>query len=117
MDVLEETVKYIESLERRLLERVRLSGLPARLHKLQPTTPGDDAGDGRLHLPTIGSSENPVGPVRTGGGGGLEIQDLRNLLHHSLQPALEQKLKKQRMEDDAMIRQLLEERLLTSSKQ
>jgi hypothetical protein len=116
MDVLQETVRYIEELERRLLDRVRLTGLPHHLHKLDQAA----AAGHRPATVSAGSLENPVGPTRTGpvggsGGGGLEIQDLRNLLHHSLQPALEQKLKKQKNEDDAVIRRLIAESGVGSS--
>ena len=110
MDVLQETVRYIEELERRLLERVRVTGLPARLQKLHPVA-GDDIRP--RPIGGAGSLENPGGPS----GGGLEIQDLRSLLHHSLQPALEQKLKKQKIEDDATIRRLIAEGGLSSPQQ
>jgi hypothetical protein len=109
MDVLQETVKYIEDLERRLLERVRVSGLPARLQKL------DAAADGvRHHLPSENSDGSPS--LRSsGGGGGLEIQDLRHLLHTSLQPGLQHKLKKQQLEDEARLHHLMEERGLSTA--
>ena len=98
MDVLQETVRYIEELERRLLERVRVTGLPARLQKLHPVA-GDDIRP--RPIGGAGSLENPGGPS----GGGLEIQDLRSLL------------KKQKNEDDATIRRLIAEGGLSSPQQ
>lgn len=114
MEVLQETVRYIEELERRLLARVRLTGqLPARLQKLDPSTTATAT---TIQLP--GSLENPGHSCSSslgGGGGSLEIQELRQLLHHSLQPALEQKLKKQKSEDEAVIRRLVAETCSSSA--
>jgi len=109
MDVLQETVKYIEDLERRLLERVRVSGLPARLQKL------DAAADGVRHQPPSENSDGLPSLRSGGGGGGLEIQDLRHLLHTSLQPGLQHKLKKQQLEDEARLHHLMEERGLSTA--
>ena len=89
IDVLQETVRYIEDLERRLLAQVQSVGLPRQLIKFEHKDDGADRTDSR-------ASRSPV-----------QIQDLRNMLHSSLQPVLEEKLKKQRLEDENNIAQLL----------
>lgn len=89
IDVLQETVRYIEDLERRLLAQVQSAGLPRQLVKFEHK---DDGHDRNEPLPR----RSPV-----------QIEDLRNLLHSSLQPVLEEKLKKQRLEDENNIAQLL----------
>lgn len=89
IDVLQETVRYIEDLERRLLAQVQSAGLPRQLVKFEHK---DDGHDRTEPLPR----RSPV-----------QIEDLRNLLHSSLQPVLEEKLKKQRLEDENNIAQLL----------
>lgn len=85
VDVLQETVRYIEDLERRLLAQVHCAGLPRQL----------------LNCETKSNPERPESKPE------VQIHDLRNMLHTSLQPVLEAKLKKQRLEDEAKIAQLL----------
>jgi hypothetical protein len=92
VDILQETVKYIEELEKRLLSQVQSAGLPPKLAKLEHKR----------------SSENP--PTIP-----LKIQDLRNLVHTSLQPALHEKLVKQRQEDQATLQKLLSEASTSST--
>jgi len=93
VDVLQETVKYIEDLERRLLEQVQCAGLPRQLRKFESK---DDA--------TAQNSENPASQTPP-----VQIHDLRSMLHSSLQPILHEKLKKQRLEDQDRIAKLLRE--------
>ena len=88
MDVLQETVRYIVDLERRLLAQVQCAGLPPQLQKF------DDPA-------SAPSSSTPAASV--------QMQDLRSLLHTSLGPVLEARLTKQRAEDETNIARLLEE--------
>jgi len=92
VDVLQETVRYIEDLERRLLAQVQCAGLPHQLKSFQ------NKHDAAVSNPETG--ENP-------GEAPVEIHDLRSLLHARLQPALRHKLDKQREHDNTNIQQLL----------
>lgn len=92
VDILQETVKYIEELEQRLLSQVQSVGLPPKLAKIEHKT----------------VLENPSTIP-------LKIQDLRNLVHSSLQPRLQEKLTKQRQEDHANIQKLLNEASTSST--
>ena len=128
--MLQETVRYIESLERRLLAQVHCAGLPPQLAKLQqksedssgppaaaalvagttaaadePTRHRDDEDISRLRRPRCEARASSETPPQSG----VELLELRSLLHTRLQPILMQKLEKQRSEDQTNIDQLLRE--------
>ena len=96
--MLQETVRYIEDLERRLLAQVHCAGLPPQLQKFDKK---DDPA----------APSTAAAPAATGS---VQMQELRSLLHTSLGPVLEARLAKQRAEDQTNIARLLEEASATS---
>jgi len=98
VDILEETVRYIEQLEHKLLSQVQSIGLPSKLAK-------QDVKD----LPEKSTKSETSENGAAAGESGLRIEDLRNLVHKSLQPELHQKLMKQRRQDQLNIQTLLSE--------
>ena len=112
VDVLQETVRYIEDLERRLLAQVRTAGLPRQLlpyaKQEQQDLPNTSAG---VQSDSAPQQQQPGVQLDRGHTKqpGVGLDQLRSLLHTSLQPALLAKLKKQRREDEDNIARLIRE--------
>lgn len=82
-DILEETVKYIEDLHNRLLERIHSQGLPSRLREV--------AREGE----SSGSAD-------------LKMEEMRTLLERSLQPELMRRQRQRSEEDKVKVKQLIQ---------
>ena len=117
MDILQETVKYIEELEQRLLSQVQAVGLPAKLAKHHnsvaavsslTSTPTTTSVTSNVTTAGVGGSDGRAAGTKVGLGG-LKIHELRNLVHSSLQPALHDKLAKAKHEDEVNIQRLLQQ--------
>ena len=59
VEVLEETTRYIQTLEQRLMDRLRQQGLPARLAKLRQ----EEEGEGELRVDEGDGDEGLLGLV------------------------------------------------------
>eukprot|EP00090_Calanus_glacialis_P020987 TRINITY_DN3239_c0_g1_i2.p1 TRINITY_DN3239_c0_g1~~TRINITY_DN3239_c0_g1_i2.p1 ORF type:complete len:176 (+),score=51.34 TRINITY_DN3239_c0_g1_i2:44-529(+) len=90
VDILEETTRYILSLEQKLLEKVREHGLPEKLKMKDNPAVCDDLSDNE--------------DVK----GNIDINMMKSILHKFAQPEIERKLEDQKIEDEKQILEILE---------
>merc|ERR1719318_156976 len=91
VDILEETTRYILSLEQKLLEKVREHGLPGKLVKMKDNPAvSDDLSDHDDHKDNI------------------DMNMMKCILHKFAQPEIERRLEDQKIEDQKQISEILE---------
>ena len=92
MDILEETTRYILSLEQKLLDKVLEHGLPDKLDKLKDNSAlSDDPSD-------TSTADN------------LEMNSLKTILHKFTQPGIQRRLQEKKMEEKKKICNILQTR-------
>merc|ERR1719318_1737984 len=98
VDILEETTRYILSLEQKLLEKVREHGLPEKLVKMKDNPTGSDD-----------LSDNDDGKDT------IDMNMMKCILHKFAQPEIERRLEDQKLErsleDQKIVDQKIERRL------
>ena len=90
VDILEETTRYILSLEQKLLEKVREHGLPEKLVKMKDN-----------HVVSDGLSDND--DVKDN----IDMNMMKCILHKFAQPEIKRKLENQKIEDEKQILEIL----------
>ena len=88
IDILEETTRYILSLEQKLLEKVREHGLPEKLVKMKD-----------IHIVSDDQSDNEDN---------IDMTMMKCILHKLAQPDIERRLEDQKIEDEKKILEILE---------
>merc|ERR1712106_299862 len=83
VDILEETTRYILSLEQKLLEKVREHGLPEKLARLKDNLKVSD---------DLSDSDNTTDNI--------DMNTLQSILHKYAQPEVERRLEEQKMEEE-----------------
>ena len=83
VDILEETTRYILSLEQKLLEKVREHGLPEKLVKMKDNLAVSD---------DLSDSDNTTDNI--------DMNTLQSILHKYAQPEVERRLEEQKMEEE-----------------
>ena len=83
VDILEETTRYILSLEQKLLEKVREHGLPEKLVKMKDNLAVSD---------DLSDSDNTTDNI--------DMKTLQSILHKYAQPEVERRLKEQNIEEE-----------------
>ena len=91
VDILEETTRYILSLEQKLLEKVREYGLPEKLVKMKDK-----------HIVSDDQSDNEDAKDN------IDMNMMKCILHKFAQPEIERRLEDQKIEDDKQISEILE---------
>ena len=89
--ILEETTRYILSLEQELLEKVREHGLPEKLVKMKDK-----------HVVSDDLSDNEDAKDN------IDMNMMKCILHKFAQPEIERRLEDQKMEDEKQILEILE---------
>ena len=90
VDILEETARYISSLEQKLIEQVREHGLPDKLDKFRDNSAVSDA-----------SSDNSATD-------NLDMNTLKTILHKYAEPKIVSRLEEQQMEEQKQICNILQ---------
>ena len=88
VDILEETTRYIRSLEQKLLEKVREHGLPEKLVKMKDK-----------HIVSDDRSDNKDN---------IDMTMMKCILHKFAQPEMERRLEDQKIDDEKQISEILE---------
>ena len=91
VDILEETTRYILSLEQKLLEKVRKHGLPEKFVKMNDN-----------HVVSDDLSDNEDAKDN------IDMHMMKCILHKFAQPEIERRLEDQKIEDEKQILEILE---------
>lgn len=108
-EILEETIRYIDSLHQKLLARVHTDGLPARLTQHAqaaasgaPSESGTNTGRSTTAAATAAAAPSPSGPQPQ-----MTAAELRALIDGQLRPQLEKTVRQKRFEDELRLQQIM----------